>query len=1395
MFAFAIAMVQRPGFATSDTKIDLHVSPVRFLSDVASTWTPTGSLGHVQGGQYAGYLFPMGPFFAVGHLVGIPDWVVGRLWLGTLIALASWGVVRLMDALYRPGRGVPHLVAGAMIALNPYVVVFANQTSVTLVGYAALPWLLLAAHRGLRDPRGWWWPAAVALILMSTEGGVNAAVTAWLLPAVGLLLLWEAWTRAVTWRAVGDFVLRAAPLSLVASLWWVAPALVQSRYGIDFLQFTEHQGAIWTTTSLSEAIRLMGYWITYLGVGFAGRVQPYFSDAGTLLFDPAVVTATLLVPALALAGFVWSRRWRYGPFFLALVLMGLIVMTVGFPEGTPLRRTSNFVYNHIAAIRFLRTTYKAGPLVALGLACLGGAAAGEAWRRIGARRTLGVAAATAAAALLALSAWPLVQGRAVERRLAWKRIPHAWTAAAHGLDRTLPRGSRALVLPGQLFAFYTWGGTVDPILPALTRRPVGVRNVPPFADQRATDLLWSTDSLLQEKRLVPGQLLPLVRLMGARAVITGADDDRFRSGAMAAADAAGELRSQAGFSRPSVSYGPFRRYDVSPASLGPPVRLPEVRRYDVAGPGLVRVQPAAPLTVVDGSADALGDLAGFGALPARTPLVYAGDQTAGAIRAAASRGADLVVSDSNRRRTLLPSQSLANTGPTLGASDPISSDASVLDPFKSAGTAAQTVAEYDGARYVRAPASPNFAQLPEHRPFAAFDGSTATSWLADPHLDKSDSWIEIGFTAPRDLDRIELMPHDDSRASTTAVSIAGRRFDVHPGRNTLRLSLRHVDRLRILIVGKRVPATPPRGAGGLDEVRIPGLAVHERLRPPALIENALRGADLRRSSLTYLFDRTTADDPYRVGSMHHDAQLRLVRDRSDPEAAIARTFVLPAPRRLRADAWLSVDPATGDGVLDRLAGYRGAVRFTSSSRFAGVPGYRASAAFDGNALRGWIGSWIAGRPAWLAWTAPAPAAVNRLQLLHVASAVRFPTRVRLTSDEGSTPPLAVGPRGAVVLPRPLRGRRFRLDVLAAAFPPGTSADGRGRSAMGIAEVRGPGVPTVHVSTRGRAGLRCGDARLRLGGHPVPLLPRASIADIDAGRPFRATQCGAAVALPAGATRLDVSRGMLRVDHLRLASPAPAALREAGGGQVVTPGSIRRGSMTGTRLSVRGPSWLVLGESYNRGWRAFCGGRALGAPVPIDGYANGWRVGTGCRTARFEFAPNRIAYWGYALSAVACALLLVYLLVARRRRLAAAAESGDGAFASSIQAADRPPSMPLRRALLLALPAALAVAFVFAARTGPIAWLLLTLVLWRGIGARALIVAAAGLLLVVVPALYLIFPGTDLGGFDTSYAQEHLGANWVAVAAYVLLATALCRVVAAISRATRPSGTPPTAPAE
>ena len=308
--AFALALIQRPGEATSDTQIGLHVDPVSFLGDVAAAWSPTEDLGHVQGGQYGGYLFPMGPFFALGRVLGLSPWLVHRLWLGLVLFVAAWGIVRLMDALAGRPRGAAHLIAGLLFLLNPYVAVFTARTSVTLLGYAALPWLLLCVYRGLGAPRSWWWPAAFALAVACTGGGVNAAVTAWVLLGPLLLALFAWLTREVGGRALLSFGWRTVLLTGLGAVWWVIPTLVQARHGVDFLRFTEQPGTIWSTTSLPESLRLMGYWISYLGVGYGGRLRPLFGDGAVFLFAWPVVIAGLLVPGLVLGGFALLRRSR-----------------------------------------------------------------------------------------------------------------------------------------------------------------------------------------------------------------------------------------------------------------------------------------------------------------------------------------------------------------------------------------------------------------------------------------------------------------------------------------------------------------------------------------------------------------------------------------------------------------------------------------------------------------------------------------------------------------------------------------------------------------------------------------------------------------------------------------------------------------------------------------------------------------------------------------------------------------------------------------------------------------------------------------------------------------------------------------------------------------------------
>jgi arabinofuranan 3-O-arabinosyltransferase len=1012
VLAYTLAIVQSPGLDTSDSKINLHLDPGQFLGQVASLWSPTQGLGHVQGGQYPGYLWPMGPFFALGHLIGLSDWLTERLWLGTLLALAAWGTVRLIGALHPRPRAVGQVVAGALYIANPYVIVMASRTTVTLLGYAALPWLMLVTHRGLRERRSWWLAAAFGLIVTSTAAGVNAAVIAFVLLGPVLLAIYEAASSAeVRWADAARFGRRVLVATIAASIWWIVPVLVQVSYGLNFLPYTEHLSSIGATTSLSETLRLMGYWPTYLGVGFNSRLIPWFGNAATMLFNRSVVVASLMVPGFALAGFLWTRRWRYGPLFLLTGLVGLLLMSAGWPSGTPGRLAAVFLYNHVSASQFLRTTYKAGPLLALGVAVLAGVAAQASWPRLNAPRRVGYG--LVAVGLIVLAAWPLFEGRALE--LTWQRVPSAWTRAASYLTTSLPPNSRAVVLPGQAYAYYTWGSTIDPVLPALTTRPVAVRNVPPYDDVHAVDFLWGVDDLVQQQRLLPGQLGPLLDLMSARAVVTATDDRGALSGALGPAAAARELSQQADLRIPARSYGPVRAFPALPGLAGAaspqagtadgPVSLPEVRIYSVPARGLVRIEPLGPATIVDGSAEGIADIAALHELRSSDPIFYAGDESAAALRRQAAAGADIFITDSNRRRGFEASKLVGNYDWTEPAFDPLPADSAVVDPFPARGPAAQTVTEFTGVHDLLASYGSDERVFADHRPYAAFDGDPRTWWG-----NESRDRLEVELTRPRRIPYLRLLPYRDNPFVTLrTVEINGRFYLVHPGWNRLPVGLARVRRLDIVLGRVLTVRGHPAAGVGLAEVAIPGLAIHEFLRPPVLAEQALRGTDLSHASLSYALERTTGAAPLQrspappiVAPANEPVRAAAA---GDPEQGITRTFDPPAVRRWTISGLADVSAIASDSALDALAGTRtGGAAYTSSGRLDGLPSYRASAAFDGSPTTAWVAPFSRDQPAWIAWTGPHLRTLRRLILIRSSLPVSFPTAVRITAGSRSPGP-------------------------------------------------------------------------------------------------------------------------------------------------------------------------------------------------------------------------------------------------------------------------------------------------------------------------------------------------------------------------------------------------------
>jgi arabinofuranan 3-O-arabinosyltransferase len=210
-------------------------------------------------------------------------------------------------------------------------------------------------------------------------------------------------------------------------------------------------------------------------------------------------------------------------------------------------------------------------------------------------------------------------------------------------------------------------------------------------------------------------------------------------------------------------------------------------------------------------------------------------------------------------------------------------------------------------------------------------------------------------------------------------------------------------------------------------------------------------------------------------------------------------------------------------------------------------------------------------------------------------------------------------------------------------------------------------------------------------------------------------------------------------------------------------------VSGVRVALRGPSWVVLGESYDRGWHASCNGHSLGAPVVINGYANGWRAPAGCWRVSFTFGPQRLMVWLYVLSAIAVGLLVAVLLLSRRP------PAGD-AVPGPLSGTDSPARLAPATGAAVGLAAGVVLGFIFSIRAGVVIAPAVMLICWRGIGARALTLVAGVLLAVVVPAIYLSEPFHNHGGYDFNYAIDLIYAHWAAVAAVVLLTVALARTL-------------------
>ncbi len=338
-------------------------------------WNPTVGLGTVTH-EYLGYLLPMGPFFAVFHLLGVPVWVAQRLWLGSILMVAGVGVLYLSRILGLRGPG-PTAAALAYM-LSPYFLQYAGRISVILLPWAGLPFMLgltiVAVRRG-----GWREPALFAFVV-ALVSGINAssiiyvgvAPVLWILYAVVVL-------RESTWRHALATTLRIGALTLGTCLWWILGLQVEAAYGVNVLKYTETVPSTSATSNAADIIRGLGYWYFY-GTDHTG---PWTTAAIRYTQDIWLLATSYAVPVLSLvaAAFV---RWRERAFFLVLLFVGLILSVGPFPFSDPTsigKLLKSFMTDTTAGLA-LRSTDRATPLVLLALCMLLGSGLSALWSRV-----------------------------------------------------------------------------------------------------------------------------------------------------------------------------------------------------------------------------------------------------------------------------------------------------------------------------------------------------------------------------------------------------------------------------------------------------------------------------------------------------------------------------------------------------------------------------------------------------------------------------------------------------------------------------------------------------------------------------------------------------------------------------------------------------------------------------------------------------------------------------------------------------------------------------------------------------------------------------------------------------------------------------------------------------
>jgi arabinofuranan 3-O-arabinosyltransferase len=1209
-----LAMTQSPGLLVADTKLDLAIAPWEFLGRAVHLWDSEGAFGQLQNQAY-GYLWPMGPFFGVGDLAGLPDWVVQRSWVALVLVVAFVGAA-LVSRRLGVRSDLACLLAGFAYALSPRMLTTLGPISIEAWPSALAPWVLLplviGAERG--SPRR---AAALSALAVAMVGGVNAAATAAVLPLGALWLL----TREPGGRR-RSMMIWWPVFTLLGTLWWLVPLFVLGAYSPPFLDYIESAANTTFPTTLFDALRGTSNWVPFVdGASRAGN---------DLIRLPYMAMNSVLLLMLGLIGLTLPSN-RHRGFLLSGVAVGGFLVTMGHlgdVQGWFAPQLRDLLDGPLAP---LRNVHKFDPVIRLplviGLAfCVdeirqrAAAARGTSGTR-GDRITLRAWAVIAVVAVLG-AALPAVTGR-VTPAAAYSDVPGYWYDAAEWLAAQEDQGI-ALLVPGSSFGSYVWGDPRDEPFQAIATTPWAVRNAIPLAPAGNIRMLDAIEGRLAQGRGSDG-LASYLRRAGISHLVMRNDLSRNADIPdpvlvhQAIADSPGiELAAEFG---PTIGGAARIEGDLGKAMVngGWQSEYAAVEVYAVAPPP-ASVETASADTVVVGGPEDLLDLVDLGVLD-DAPVRLAADDPE------PDEGASVLLTDGLRTVERNFGRLHDSSSATLTEEEDGAFTKSARDYLMTDADRWSTHARLRGAASVSASSSQSDANAygavqPGAMPYAALDGDPTTAWQAGAWT-SGGRWWQLDLGAPRAVGQVSITVGGDGNEELQLVTDD---WESPP------LLFRPNDTRRVSVPTPtstlRIQDLSGRDDNRLDitEVTSEALDVRRELVLPDLPDGTTAKAVVLRRVADARNGCAVVEDDVRC--------LQGEGAEAEEKTDFRRSFTLPAA----VDWPLSVRVSPRPGAsFDRVALTDQAVSVTASS--VGNEDQRSGpvAAIDGDPHTTWTASLGEIKPVleleWLGRQTLTGLALNVAREV----AARAPQSVRLTWPGGSRL-VELNRFGSARFP-PLRTDRLTIEVVDAEPASDLRFDGSTRFVpVGISELLLTGMPYLPVTLpESTIETACGTGpTVEVNGVPSQTRVVGSPADMVSGRGAEAVPCGGAtVALRAGENTVSaLASDAFVVDSLVLGSATPATASSIG---ARTPSAVELEADP----TDAGP--LVTHQNVNPGWTAEQSGARL-TPTVYDGWRQGWTTRNDS-PVEARFGPDIV----YRIGMIAGLAAVVALLAMALRR--------------------------------------------------------------------------------------------------------------------------------------------------